>query len=239
MVTVEGGTFNMGEISVPEGPYYYYQNPDDEPWSVKLSTYSIGQTEVTQELWLAVMGSNPSGFNGDEYGTDLQRPVENVSWNDCQEFISQLNSLTGQNFRLPTEAQWEFAARGGNYDHGYIYSGGNNLDDVAWYRNNSGGITHAVGQLAANELGLYDMTGNVYEWCSDWKGPYHHNLPSPFYNPEGPWTGSERVQRGGDILSYPNVDSSTYQLFDYLLVVTRNANYPNNCSKYRGLRLAL
>ncbi|MBR5087510.1 MAG: SUMF1/EgtB/PvdO family nonheme iron enzyme [Muribaculaceae bacterium] len=239
MVTVEGGTFNMGEISVPEGPYYYYQNPDDEPWSVKLSTYSIGQTEVTQELWLAVMGSNPSGFNGDEYGTDLQRPVENVSWNDCQEFISQLNSLTGQNFRLPTEAQWEFAARGGNYDHGYIYSGGNNLDDVAWYRNNSGGITHAVGQLAANELGLYDMTGNVYEWCSDWKGPYHHNLPSPFYNPEGPWTGSERVQRGGDILSYPNVDSSTYQLFDYLLVVTRNAHYPNNCSKYRGLRLAL
>ena len=182
MVFVEGGTFEMGsddsEASDDEKPVH----------SVTLSDYYIGETEVTQELWEAVMGSNPSVFKGSK------KPVEMVSWNNCQEFIMKLNRLTGRDFRLPTEAEWEYAARGGNKSQGYKYSGSNTIDDVAWYDENSLSTTHPVGTKAPNELGLYDMSGNVWEWCSDWYGDYSSSSQT---NPTGPFSGSGRVLRGG------------------------------------------
>ena len=186
MVRVAGGTFQMGATSEQGSDVY----GDEEPvHSVTLSDYYIGQTEVTQELWQAVMGSNPFGFKGDN-----QRPVEDVSWNDCQEFIEKLNRLTGKNFRLPTEAEWEYAARGGNKSRGYKYSGSNNPDAVAWYDDNSGGKTHPVAHKQTNESGLYDMSGNVWEWCFDRYGDYSSNSQT---NPRGASTGCHRVLRGG------------------------------------------
>ena len=185
MVEVRGGTFTMGATSE--------QASDDEKpaHSVTLSSYYIGKTEVTQELWQAVMGNNPSYL----YFKGNRKPVECVSWNDCQTFISKLNSLTGKNFRLPTEAEWEFAARGGIKSKGYKYSGSNTPADVAWCGDNPGGTTHEVGTKIPNELGLYDMSGNVYEWCNDyWYGNYSS---SPSNNPTGPSSGSHRVNRGG------------------------------------------
>ena len=182
MINVEGGTFQMGsndsEASSDEKPVH----------SVTLSDYYIGETEVTQELWEAVMGSNPSGYKGSK------NPVENVSWDDCQDFIKKLNKLTGKNFRLPTEAEWEYAARGGNKSRGYKYSGSNTFGDVAWYWHNSSREPHPVGTKTPNELGLYDMSGNVWEWCSDWYGDYSSSSQT---NPTGPATGSGRVLRGG------------------------------------------
>ena len=186
MVRVVGGTFQMGATSEQGSD----ADSDETPvHSVTLSDYYIGQTEVTQELWKAVMGSNPSYFKGDN-----QRPVEKVNWNDCQEFIEKLNRLTGKNFRLPTEAEWEYAARGGNKSRGYKYSGSNNPDAVAWYYYNSGSKTHPVATKQSNELGLYDMSGNVYEWCQDWYGGYKSNSQT---NPTGASKGSRRVLRGG------------------------------------------
>ena len=179
MVYVSGGTFIMG------GDESSDQTPTH---SVTLSSYYICKYEVTQALWRAVMGSNPSKFKGDNL------PVEQVSWNDCQTFINRLNSYTGRNFRLPTEAEWEFAARGGNYSRHYKYSGSNYISDVAWYCDNSGNRTHPVGTKQANELGLYDMSGNVWEWCSDWYGSYSSYSQN---DPTGPNSGSERVMRGG------------------------------------------
>ena len=148
MVEVEGGTFQS--IHSPQ---------------VTLSPFAIGQTEVTQALWVAVMGSNPSYFNGDDRPGGPDNPVEQVSWDDCQEFIAKLNEMTGKTFRLPSEAEWEFAARGGNYSHGYTYAGSEDIDEVAWSQDNSDDITHPVGQKKPNELGLYDMSGNVCEFC--------------------------------------------------------------------------
>ena len=166
---------------------------DEKPvHSVILSGYHIGKYEVTQELWKAVMGSNPSVFKGS------RKPVESVSWNDCQEFIRKLNNLTGKNFKLPTEAQWEYAARGGKKSRGYKYSGSNTIGDVAWYTDNSGNKTHDVGTKIPNELGLYDMAGNVWEWCSDWNGDYSSSSQT---NPSGPSCGSSRVSRGGSWIS--------------------------------------
>lgn len=134
------------------------------------------------------MGSNPSYFKGSNL------PVETVSWDDCQEFIRKLNSMTGQKFRLPTEAEWEYAARGGNKSKGYIYSGSNNIDSVSWYDGNSGDETHPVATKSPNELGIYDMSGNVWEWCNDWYGSYSSSAQT---NPTGPYSGSRRVDRGG------------------------------------------
>ena len=179
MVYVSGGTFIMG------GDESSDQTPTH---SVTLSSYYICKYEVTQALWRAVMGSNPSKFKGDNL------PVEQVSWNDCQTFINRLNSYTGRNFRLPTEAEWEFAARGGNYSRHYKYSGSNYIDDVAWYGDNSSDRTHPVGTKQANELGLYDMSGNVWEWCSDWYGSYSSYSQT---DPIGPNNGSNRMDRGG------------------------------------------
>ena len=167
---------------------------DERPThQVTLSDYYMGQTEVTQALWEAVMGTNPSYFKGDNL------PVECVSWEDCQTFIRRLNEklssqLGGKLFSLPTEAQWEFAARGGNKSQGYKYSGSNNLDDVAWYYANSGSNSHPVARKQPNELGLYDMSGNVWEWCKDWYGSYSSNAQT---NPQGPASGSLRVFRDG------------------------------------------
>ena len=153
--------------------------------------YYIGETEVTQAVWQAVMGSNPSGYKGSN------RPVENVTWNDCQTFISKLNAHTGMTFRLPTEAEWEFAARGGNISKGYIYSGSNKIEEVAWYETNADdkNLQHqTVKKKKPNELGLYDMSGNVREWCQDWYGRY---TAADATDPKGPSTGSWRVSRGG------------------------------------------
>ena len=185
MVYVSGGTFTMGGTSEQGSDADDSEKPTH---SVTLSSYYICKYEVTQALWRAVMGSNPSYFKGDNL------PVEQVSWNDCQTFINRLNSYTGRNFRLPTEAEWEFAARGGNYSRHYKYSGSNYIGDVAWYTDNSGNRTHPVGTKQANELGLYDMSGNVYEWCSDWSGSYSSYSQS---NPTGAASGSCRVLRGG------------------------------------------
>ncbi len=187
MVRVEGGTFRMGATSEQEDEAYSDEKPVH---SVTLSSYYIGKTEVTQALWQAVMGSDPSTSNFK--GSDL--PVVGVNWNDCQEFIQKLNSLTGRNFRLPTDAEWEFACRGGNNSRGYKYSGSNNLGSVAWYDDNSGGQTHPVATKAPNELGIYDMSGNVWEWCSDWYADYTSYSQT---NPTGPQSGSSRVYRGG------------------------------------------
>ena len=184
MVLVEGGTFTMGATSEKENP----DNDEKPTHSVTLSSYYIGKTEVTQALWKAVMGTNPSHFKGDNL------PVEDVSWNDCKKFISKLNSITGQDFRLPTEAEWEFAARGGNKSRHFQYSGSDRIGDVAWYENNSGGKTHTVATKNPNELGLYDMSGNVLEWCSDWYGDYSSSSQT---NPKGPSSGYDRVIRGG------------------------------------------
>ena len=185
MVKVEAGSFNMGATPEMENP-----NEDEKPvHRVTLTNnYYIGKYEVTQALWKIVMGSNPSNSKGDNL------PVEKVSWNDCQKFISKLNKLTGKSFRLPTEAEWEYAARGGNKSRGYQYSGSNTIGDVAWYDGNSGSKTHAVGTKQPNELGAFDMTGNVWEWCQDWFNRYSS---SPQTNPIGAVSGSCRVYRGG------------------------------------------
>ncbi len=184
MVDVEGGTFTMG-ADVDDAEASDNEYPAHE---VTVSSFAIAQTEVTQELWQAVMGYNYSGHAGDK------NPVEYVSWEMCNLFISKLNQLTGQNFRLPTEAEWEFAARGGNKNKGCLYAGGNTIDDVAWYDANSNEMSHAVATKVCNELGLYDMSGNVWEWCSDWYADYSSESQ---VNPTGPETGGEKVMRGG------------------------------------------
>ena len=202
MITVEGGTFTMGATAEQGSD----ARDDEKPaHQVTLSSYAIGETEVTQALWQAVMGSNPSRFQAStdsDYGTNLQRPVESVDWNDCQAFITRLNQLTGATFRLPTEAEWEYAARGGNKSKGYKYAGSNSIGDVAWYYDNSYALgsgnpnygTHSVATKSPNELGLYDMSGNVYEWCQDWYGSYSSGAQT---NPTGPTSGSSRALRGG------------------------------------------
>ena len=214
MIEVEGGTFKMGS---EDSDAYSDEKPVHQ---VTLSSYAIGETEVTQELWQAVMGSNPSNFKG----TNL--PVEQVSWEDCQEFIRKLNQMTGRTFRLPTEAEWEFAARGGNKSQGYKYSGSNNIDDVAWYDGNSSSATHPVKTKKANELGLYDMSGNVYEWCSDWYASYDSSAQT---NPTGPNSGSIRVCRGGCWINIAGRCRSA----------SRNNFTPSDRVIILGLRLAL
>ena len=220
MIKVEGGTFQMGATSEQGSDVYDNEKPVH---SVTLSDYYIGETEVTQELWQAVMGSNPSHFSGYP-----QRPVEYVSWNDCQEFITKLNNLTGKNFRLPTEAEWEYAARGGNKSQGYKYSGSNTIGDVAWYDCNSSSRTHDVKTKQANELGIYDMSGNVSEWCQDWYwcGSYSSNSQ---INPTGPSSGSCRVLRGG------GWDGSAR----YCRVSNRSSIFPGYRDNSSGLRLVL
>ncbi len=186
MLYVEGGTFMMGATEEQGDDAYDSEKPVH---SVTLSDYYIGKFEVTQGLWKAIMdNNNPSNFqNGDDY------PMYYVNWEEAQEFCKKLSQLTGKTYVLPTEAQWEYAARGGVKSRGYKYSGSNTIGNVAWYSSNSSS-TNPVGRKQANELGLYDMSGNVWEWCSDWYGYYSSESQS---NPTGPSTGSYRVVRGG------------------------------------------
>ena len=217
MVRVEAGTFTMGATAEMEDPY-----GDEKPThQVTLTNdYYMGKYEVTQALWQAVMNSNPSYFKGDNL------PVEQVSWDDCQEFLSKLNSITGKTFRLPTEAEWEYAARGGKKSRGYQYSGSNNLSDVAWYKDNSDRKTHAVGSKQANELGIYDMSCNVREWCQDWYGSYSS---SSQVNPIGANSGYHRVCRGGGWYFTARNCRSSY----------RNSISPDGRGYDFGLRLVL
>ena len=218
MVRVEGGTFVMG--ATPEQG----KNAESEPsHQVTLSSYYIGQVPVTQDLWQAVMGNNPSKFGGDDC------PVENVSWGDCQDFVKKLSQMTGKKFRLPTEAEWEYAARGGNKSRNYRYSGSNNLDEVAWYGVRQGFGTcqgaHPVAQKKPNELGIYDMSGNVCEWCQDWYGEYSSYAQT---NPQGPHNGTHRVYRGGSWTSG-----------EWVCSVSHRHTHPIVGDEYKGLRLAL
>lgn len=211
MVKVEGGSF----MREKEG---FFRN---KKYKVNLTTYYIGQFQVTQKQWVAIMGTNPSRFKGEKL------PVDSVSWVDCQEFCRKLSELSGRNFCLPTEAEWEFAARGGNKSLNYnYYSGSDNIDDVAWYYENSQGKTHPVGQKHPNELGLYDMSGNVWEWCSDWYGNYPSEEQT---NPQGATTGSFRMLCGGGW----NYDAQ------YCRVSIRDYFSPGNRSYDLGFRLAL
>jgi len=186
LVFVEGGTFQMGSND---------GGSDEKPvHTVTVSSFYMGKYEVTQKEWMAIMGSNPSNWKGDNL------PVENVSWNDVQEFIRRLNEKTGGNYRLPTEAEWEYAARGGAVGARravpFKYAGSDIADAVAWYSGNSGNKTHSVGQNQPNELGIYDMSGNVWEWCQDWYSDSYYS-GSPGNNPQGPVSGTYRVLRGG------------------------------------------
>lgn len=272
MIRVQGGTFTMGATNEQGSDAYDDEKPAHQ---VTLSTYYIGETEVTQELWKAVMGSNPSDFapketNASQCSYDafvadakrlnakkpsavkiptrqewdaamvttsgsLKRPVEQVSWDDCQEFIRRLNQLTGRTFRLPTDAEWEYAARGGSKSRGYKYAGGNDINTVAWYDKNAyykgesspDYGTHVVKTKSPNELGLYDMSGNVWELCQDWYGDYNASAQT---NPKGPATASARVVvRGG----------CWYYSARFCRVSFRNSFNPNYRVNYMGLRLVL
>ncbi|MBR5147045.1 MAG: formylglycine-generating enzyme family protein [Bacteroidales bacterium] len=222
MVAVEGGLFAMGAQNVdPNEPNY-----DSEAWDreapvhlVTLSDYYIGETEVTQELWEAVMGTQPSHFIGDK------KPVEQVTWYNCQSFVMKLNQLTGMKFRFPTEAEWEFAAKGGNKSEGYYYSGSDDINDVAWYAA-EGKKTREVKTKMPNELGIYDMCGNVMEWCYDLFGDYtsDHQV-----NPTGSTSGTDCMVRGGCCLS----DAT------YCRTTVRSFFHPGGQSYGIGFRLAL
>lgn len=210
MVPVQGGAFQFGDKI-----------------KVTVSDFMIGKYPVTQKQWQEIMGNNPSYFKGDDL------PVESVSWEDAQAFIKKLNErFPGNHFRLPSEAEWEYAARGGRLSKGYEYAGSNDLNDVGWYWENSGdkplsgewnwdkieknnGCTHPVGQKKANELGLYDMCGNVWEWCADWYGDYPTSQQN---NPKGPEKGVFRVLRGGSCysLDYLGRLSNRSRLYPYL-----------------------
>lgn len=216
MVRVEGATFTMGASSEQGKEAGGFEKPAHQ---VTLSSFFIGKYEVTQEEWRALMDSNPSKFKG------ANRPVENVDWNECLEFIQKLNALTGIQFRLPTEAEWEFAARGGNKSIGYKYSGSDDLGSVAWYKGNSRKQTHEVGQKLPNELGLYDMNGNVEEWCQDWL----RYTDSSQTNPIGVSEERIRAIRGGSWNSEAK----------WCRVSSRIWHQPIGRSDSLGLRLAL
>ncbi len=212
MIYIEGGTFQMGESYSSGG----LKNPLHK---VTLSPFYIGRYEVTNEEWEAVMGSVPSKFD------EPKDPVENVSWYDCQEFIKKLNSLTRKIFRLPTEAEWEFAARGGKKSKGYKFSGSNISESGAWH---SYHFTSKVGKKSPNELGLYDMSGNVSEWCYDWYNEDYY-VHSPEKDPQGPSSGEYKIIRGGDW--YDDEKSCHVSL--------RKCDRPSNSVSYHGFRLAL
>ncbi|MDO9289258.1 MAG: SUMF1/EgtB/PvdO family nonheme iron enzyme [Thermodesulfovibrionales bacterium] len=216
MVFVRGGCYQMGD-TFGDG------SSDEKPvHKVCVDDFYIGKYEVTQGQWKAIMGNNPSSFSSCVDNC----PVENVSWNDIQDFINKLNQKTGKNYRLPAEAEWEYAARSGGKSE--KYSGNNDIDSVAWYTSNSGSKTHPVGQKAANGLGIYDMSGNVLEWVSDWHGDKYYSK-SPKNNPKGPNSGSLRVLRGGS--------------WGYSVRSARTANrdwsYPGSRLRDVGFRVAM
>ena len=222
MVPVEGGTFHMGLTHAHSTEIAHDPERAMPLHDVTLSDFYIGRYEVTQRLWKAVMGDNPSRFNGND-----SLPVDQVSWTQIQIFIARLSQMTGYRFHLPTEAQWEYAARGGRKSYGHLYPGSTeNFMDYGWYCANSGNVTHIVGQRRPNELGLYDMGGNVAEWCSDWAGDYTADHQT---NPRGPKQGENRIIRGGSI----NSPSWTCTVFD------RSWYLPDYTYGCYGFRLAL
>lgn len=232
MIYVEGGTFMMGATEEQVDDAEYNEVPVHQ---VTVSSFNISQTQVTQELWLAVMGNNPSYFRSPTVTENLNRPVEQVTWNDCQEFIVKLNELTGLNFRMLTEAEWEFAARGGNKSHGYKYSGSDDIDEVAWIysnippnpgQNGRGYGPEPVATKKPNELGIYDMSGNVVEWVQDRNGSY---TSEPQIDPTGSETGMSRMARGGSWRNGPGDCRVSY----------RFSQSPNWYFYDMGLRLAL
>ncbi len=211
MIYVEGGTFKMGDGLVPVHPIHY----------VTLDSFFIAETQVTQELWEYIMGSNPS------YNQGLQNPVECISWENCRAFTRKLNKITGLKFRLPTEAEWEYAAKGGNKSKGYLFCGGNDpKSEYFWYAECSKNHTHPVKQLKPNELGIYDMSGNVWEWCYD---RYDTYPSSPQVNPKGAEKGEYRILRGGSYDNNNECCATTY----------RNHHHEKGRSDCFGLRLAL
>jgi len=216
MVRVEGGDFIMGATDEQVDP-----ESDEKPISkVTISSFAINRYEVTQAEWEYVMGGNPSMFKGDN------NPVDSVTWEECQTFISRLNSLTGMKFRFPSEAEWEFAARGGIKSSGCQFAGTNDAEEVAWCTVNSSNSSHPVGQRKPNELDLYDMSGNVWEWCQDWFAEYSEATKT---NPIGPSTGLLRILRGGSWLS--SVRSCR--------ISNRHYSAPTDKDNNIGLRLAL
>ena len=228
MKLVEAGTFTMGATSEQTGA----DSNESPAHQVTLTKdYYMGETEVTQALWYAVMGQKPVSGSSyqwyDEIGLGDNYPAYYISWNDCQEFITKLNQLTGLTFRLPTEAEWEYAARGGNKATTQtLYSGSNTIGDVAWYTSNSSSSTQKVAGKASNALGLYDMSGNVWEWCYDWYGSYSSGAQT---DPTGPTSVSYRVLRGG---SWYNIATLCRVAYRYNFSVS-NRDY------YSGMRLAL
>ena len=212
MIYVEGGSFTR-----------YSSNSfgfGKEEHVVTLDSFYIGKYPITQKEWISIMGNNPSHFKGDNL------PVEQVSWNDVQNFITKLNLKTGENYRLPTEAEWEYAARGGIKSKGYKYAGSNNINEVAWYKSNSSNQTQPVGTKAPNELGIYDMSGNVWEWCQDWYDENYYSI-SPNNNPKGSYKGTIRVLRGG----------SWYVAGSNCCSAIRGRNVPIGRSSFYGFRL--
>lgn len=216
MIAVEGGTFTMGAAANQTDEAFSVEKPAHE---VTVTSFYISETEVTQELWEAIMNENPSINKGDNL------PVEAVTWDNCQTFITALNKLTGKKFRLSTEAEWEYAARGGNKSKGYKFAGSNDIDQVAWYEENCESI-QKVATKKANELGIYDMSGNVYEWCQDWFGEYSANAQ---IDPKGPTTGDEKILRGGSALISARESRTS----------TRGHAVPSKKFRNVGLRLAM
>jgi sulfatase modifying factor 1 len=215
-VTVDGGTYTMGS---PDS----IGSDDEVQHTAYVSTFQIQTTEVTQELYELVMFANPS-----ENKAWKDMPVTNVSLNDCEEFIKKLNEITGKAYRLPTEAEWEYAARGGSKSQGYIYAGGSTIEELGWYEGNSGKTVHVVAEKKPNELGLFDMSGNVWEWCSDWYGPYRLDSKGSD-NPKGPDNGQYRVLRGGS-WNFIAINCRT---------AIRHRNYPDLRISNYGFRLVL
>jgi sulfatase modifying factor 1 len=217
-IFVQGGSFDMGlpDTSTVEGG-----DVEKPLHKVKVKSFYMLKTQVTQALWYSIMDTNPS-FHKNCYTC----PVENVNWYDAQKFIDKLNKMNKGHYRLPTEAEFEYAARGGNKSRGLDYSGSNDVNEVGWYTNNSGGKSHPVGEKKPNELGLADMSGNIWEWCSDWYEKYYKGSPSD--NPRGPAKGEKKVLRGGTWLS----------LDEGCLVISRGALDPSSKNKFTGFRIA-
>ena len=234
--TVNGVTFGMnrvkaGTFSMGAGEGTTQADKDEMPQHQVTLTqdYYIGETEVTQALWKAVTGQSPTEYGqqwSSKYGKGDNYPAYFVSYNDAKSFLGKLNKLTGEKFRLPTEAEWEFAAKGGNLSQGYLFSGSNDINLVAWYSDNSDSKAHEVKTKAPNELGLYDMSGNVWEWCSDWYGTYD---ASDATDPQGPERGSGRAYRGG----------SWYYGSKYERVTARDMDIPAGNDFFLGMRLTL
>jgi len=220
MVYVEGGTFQMGYNASRDGEYADYLASSKPLHTVNLDGFWIAKTEVTQAQWKAVMENNPSHFKGDNL------PVENVSWNDCQEYIKKLNAKTAKKYRLPTESQWEYAARGGNKSKNFKYSGSNNIDEVVWNITNSGAKTHDVGSKRANELGLYDMSGNVWEWCIDgYDKNFYETVEANMKNPINNRIKERFVWRGASWNNYSSYSRIAVRNYDDITFKSNNGGF--------------